>query len=170
MTNKGFTLIEVLVTTGVIGTLVGITLPALSKVRDTNRNLQCQTNLRQWGTLLEDDRTNNKGNDYYRTESVYIDSFIKHFKKTLDTQGAKYSTSEGWKGNKIWVCPSYPKTMGDWCYEYIPRFSSQKDTSWKRLMKSYEDGIQKEIIGDAYVTHNDRYNYARVDGSVRSYE
>lgn len=170
MTTKAFTLIEVLATTGIIGTLVALTLPALAKVKETNRNLQCQTNLRQWGTLLEDDRKLNKRNDYFRTDSNQIDSFIKHFKTTLDTQGAKYNVQEGWKGNKIWVCPSYPKTMGDWCYDYFPRWEATDDRMWRRLMNRYDLGIDTAIMGDSYRSHEKGFNIVKTDGSVKRYE
>ncbi|MFI4916790.1 MAG: type II secretion system protein, partial [Phycisphaerales bacterium JB060] len=47
--RRGFTLIEVLVVTAVVGTLVGLMLPALSGARDVARGAVCASNVRQLG-------------------------------------------------------------------------------------------------------------------------
>jgi len=47
--RRGFTLIDVLVSLGVIAVLIGILLPTLSRVRETTRKVLCASNVRQLG-------------------------------------------------------------------------------------------------------------------------
>jgi prepilin-type N-terminal cleavage/methylation domain-containing protein/prepilin-type processing-associated H-X9-DG protein len=51
--RHGFTLIEVMVTIGIIVVLIAILLPTLSLVRELARQTQCASNLRQIGAGLE---------------------------------------------------------------------------------------------------------------------
>ena len=47
MMRRGITLVELLVSLGVIAVIMAIALPAIQSVRESTRNLQCQNNLRQ---------------------------------------------------------------------------------------------------------------------------
>jgi len=50
--RAGFTLIELLVVIAVIALLMAILLPVLGRVRSQAKAVVCQSNLRQWGTIL----------------------------------------------------------------------------------------------------------------------
>lgn len=50
---KGFSLIELLVTTSIITALIGLTLPALSKAREKVYRTMCASNLRNIGISIE---------------------------------------------------------------------------------------------------------------------
>ena len=49
--RRGFTLIELLVVVAIIGILLAIVIPALTKAKEIARELICKTNIRQYGLV-----------------------------------------------------------------------------------------------------------------------
>ena len=49
--RSGFTLIELLVVIAIIALLLGILMPALSRVKKQARSVTCQALLKEWGTI-----------------------------------------------------------------------------------------------------------------------
>lgn len=68
---SAFTLIELLTVIAIIGILASIIVPTVGKVRQTARNAQCVSNLRQWAQAIQLYAGENKG--VYFTQGRYPD-------------------------------------------------------------------------------------------------
>lgn len=59
--HQGFSLVELLVVIGIIGVLIAILMPALTRARESAQTVQCATQLRQIGQAIFGYATNNRG-------------------------------------------------------------------------------------------------------------
>jgi prepilin-type processing-associated H-X9-DG protein/prepilin-type N-terminal cleavage/methylation domain-containing protein len=61
MSRRAFTMVELLVVVGIVATLIGLLLPALSGVKRQAIAIECAANLRQWANAANLYATNNNG-------------------------------------------------------------------------------------------------------------
>ncbi len=59
--RKGFSLIELLIVISIIGILIGLLLPVLSKARAVARDVECQANLHSFGIAITEFTHDNNG-------------------------------------------------------------------------------------------------------------
>lgn len=61
MRRRGFSLIELMVVIGIIALLIGLIMPIMSGARRAAKNVQCKTNLRTLGQMLQIYQGENRG-------------------------------------------------------------------------------------------------------------
>ena len=96
-----FTLIELLVVIAVIALLLAILLPVLHAVRKHAAAVTCQSNLRQWGILLDTYTTANDGKFFIELTHVDVptesNAAVRSWWYTFLTDFGNY--------RDIWLCP-----------------------------------------------------------------
>jgi prepilin-type N-terminal cleavage/methylation domain-containing protein len=72
--RKAFTLVELLVVIAILVLLMSILLPAIHRVRKHAAAMTCQSNLRQWGLLLDTYVTGNDGKFFFELTHVDMET------------------------------------------------------------------------------------------------
>ena len=102
--RSGFTLIELLVVIGIIGVLIAITIPVVSAVRQSARQTQCASNMRQLAMAMIAYAGANRG--AYPPNSGALQLFWYQEHVIGPHIGQKSKLSDGSIARGVFVCPN----------------------------------------------------------------
>jgi prepilin-type N-terminal cleavage/methylation domain-containing protein/prepilin-type processing-associated H-X9-DG protein len=102
--RRAFTLVELLVVISIVVVLVAILLPVLGRIRAHARAVACQSNLRQWGLLVNTYVTGNDGKFFF--ELTHVDTWTRPQAVTVWVQSWWYIFLTDFADYRdIWFCP-----------------------------------------------------------------
>ncbi len=115
MKRRGFTLIEVLIVVGIIGVLVAILLPAVSKSREWARRVSCSSNLQQIAKGLQCYTQDYSGQYPLAWKTQYWET---------QQDGPGWDDKMGWmrrvfgylKDRNVFKCPSFKRAEDEFHY------------------------------------------------------
>jgi len=173
---RGFTLVELLAVLAIIGTLIGLLLPAVQRVRESGRQMQCSNNLKQMGLAIANYEEARKrfppGNDQlgrrYHAWSSFILPFLDQsvvsdridYTKAWDDTGGNSTIAD--MTIPTYACPSGMKAFpgkqdyGGVLGAYINRDGDSLATINGRDLRHLSSGV-------LYATGDERYIPPRYD-------
>lgn len=151
--RKGFTLIELLVVIAIITVLMGILMPALSKVKKQGYFVVCQSNLKQIGLganlyAESNDYFIPRGLVYAGTEAPWFEAFMPYL--------SQKPTGNDYRTVKIYDCPAYPNKEQTICYVINGwGFTSKTDTTGYQLERPTKIINLKRMSETIYLTDHE---------------
>jgi prepilin-type N-terminal cleavage/methylation domain-containing protein/prepilin-type processing-associated H-X9-DG protein len=146
--KAGFTLIELLTVIAIIGILAAILIPVVGKVRDSARNTQCLSNVRQWGQAVLFHAMETDG--FYAVRSDWGSEGVSNWPAT----GSYYSAYLNLGGHGIQEfrsCPSETGVdLGHVSYAMVHARIDGAETPRDRIPISQSDPTGQLLVIDAF--------------------
>jgi len=174
---SGFTLVELLAVLAIIGTLIGLLLPAVQRVREASRRMQCSNNLKQMGVALANYEQAKKrfppGNEQtgqrFHAWSSYVLPFLEQstvsdridYSKHWDDVGGNSAIAD--QTIPTYVCPSGIKSFAG-KQDYAGVLGSSINRNGEQLAIVNSKDLQFLTSGVLYATGTTLY----VPGTVPS--